>query len=156
MAERIDACSIAETLVALDRKPHGLLPLAAGLHGKRLEEHAPTAHKQPRLGQERQRFSAMGCRTVQVVAEIRHEGGQPRQATAQRSWFSPGCDHTALLLQQRRSVREQPGQRSYLPGEKQTEASHDQEIETVLDEFIGKVTQPALQCGPVLAVEHIR
>ena len=36
-----------------------------------------------------------------------------------------------------------------------TEASHDQEIETVLDEFIGKITQPTLQRGPVLAVEHI-
>jgi hypothetical protein len=52
-------------------------------------------------------------------------------------------------------MREQPGQRSYLPGEKQTEASHDQEIETVLDEFIRKVTQPTIQGGPVLPVEHI-
>ena len=51
-------------------------------------------------------------------------------------------------------MREQPGQRSYLPGEEQTEAAHDQEIETVLDEFIGKVTQPTIQRGPVLAVEH--
>ena len=32
---------------------------------------------------------------------------------------------------------------------------HDQEIETVLDEFIGKVTQPTIQCGPVLAVERL-
>ena len=75
---------------------------------------------------------------------------------AQRSWFGSGCDHPALLLQQRGSTREQPGQWSYLPGEKQTEALHDQEIETVLDEFIGEVTQPTIQRGPVLAVEHIR
>ena len=34
------------------------------------------------------------------------------------------------------------------------QAADDQEIETVLDEFIGKVTQPTIQCGPILAVEH--
>ena len=60
------------------------------------------------------------------------------------------------MLQQRGSTREQEGQWSYLPGEKQTEASHDQESETVLDEFIGEVAQPTIQRGPVLAVEYIR
>ena len=60
MAKRIDVCSIAETLVALDQQPHGRLRLAVGLHGKHLEEHAPTARKQPRLGKERQRFSTKG------------------------------------------------------------------------------------------------
>ena len=64
-------------------------------------------------------------------------------------------DALVPFIQQRLDLIEQLPRSGELPGKTQYNGLDRQEPGVTLDELIGQQAQPAVQCGPILPVEHI-